>query len=115
MPVTAALTRHLKSPDIIPAAGLVGGEWLARASDGKTFEVTNPSTGEVLAELPDMGVAEARRAIAIADVAQIEWARQTGKARAAILRKLYELMMTHQDDLGAIMTAEQGKPLAEAK
>jgi succinate-semialdehyde dehydrogenase/glutarate-semialdehyde dehydrogenase len=115
MPVTAALTRHLKSSDIIPAAGLVGGEWLGKSSTGKTFEVTNPSTGEVLAVLPDMGVDEARRAIAMADVAQIEWAKKTGKARAAILRKLYDLMMVHQDDLGAIMTAEQGKPLAEAK
>jgi succinate-semialdehyde dehydrogenase / glutarate-semialdehyde dehydrogenase len=115
MPVTAALTRHLKSSDIIPAAGLVGGEWLGKSSTGKTFEVTNPSTGEVLAVLPDMGVDEARRAIAMADVAQIEWAKKTGKARAAILRKLYDLMMAHQDDLGAIMTAEQGKPLAEAK
>ena len=115
MPVTEALTRHLKSTDIIPAAGLVGGDWLSKASDGRTFEVTNPSTGEVLAVLPDMGVAEARRAIAMADVAQIEWANKTGKARAAILRKLYDLMMVHQDDLGAIMTSEQGKPLAEAK
>jgi succinate-semialdehyde dehydrogenase/glutarate-semialdehyde dehydrogenase len=115
MPITDALTKHLKSSEIIPAAGLVGGEWLGTASDGKIFEVTNPSTGEVLAVLPDMGVAEARRAIAMADVAQIEWARKTGKARAAVLRKLYDLMMAHQDDLGAIMTAEQGKPLAEAK
>src|SRR5436190_7256628 len=115
MPVTSALTRHLKSTGIIPAAGLVGGEWLDRASDGKTFEVTNPSTGEVLAVLPDMGVADARRAIATAATAQIEWARKTGKARAAILRRLYDLMMANQDDLGAIMTAEQGKPLAEAK
>ena len=54
MPVTEALTRHLKSTDIIPAAGLVGGDWLDKASDGRTFEVTNPSTGEVLAVLPDM-------------------------------------------------------------
>jgi succinate-semialdehyde dehydrogenase/glutarate-semialdehyde dehydrogenase len=115
MPVTEALTRHLKSTDIIPAAGLVGGDWLSKASDGRTFEVTNPSTGEVLAVLPDMGVAEARRAIAMADVAQIEWAKKTGKARAAVLRKLYDLMIVHQDDLGAIMTAEQGKPWAEAK
>jgi succinate-semialdehyde dehydrogenase/glutarate-semialdehyde dehydrogenase len=115
MPVTPALTRHLKSTDIIPAGGLVGGEWLDRASDGKTFEVTNPSTGEVLATLPDMGVAEARRAIAAAEMAQVEWAKKTGKARAAVLRKLYDLMMVHQDDLAAIMTAEQGKPLAEAK
>ena len=115
MPVTDALTKHLKAKDLVPAAGLVGGDWLGKASDGRTFEVTNPSTGEVLAVLPDMGVAEARRAIAMADVAQIEWAKKTGKARAQVLRKLYELMVAHQDDLGAIMTAEQGKPLAEAK
>jgi succinate-semialdehyde dehydrogenase/glutarate-semialdehyde dehydrogenase len=115
MPITDALKKRLKNADLIPAAGLVGGDWLDSAEDGKTFEVTNPSTGEVLAVLPNMGVAEARRAIAMADVAQIEWAKKTGKARAAVLRKLYDLMMTHQDDLAAIMTAEQGKPLAEAK
>jgi succinate-semialdehyde dehydrogenase/glutarate-semialdehyde dehydrogenase len=115
MPITDALTKRLKNTDLIPAAGLVGGEWLDKAEDGKTFEVTNPSTGEVLAVLPNVGVAEARRAIAMAEVAQIEWAKKTGKARAAVLRKLYDLMMAHQDDLAAIMTAEQGKPLAEAK
>jgi succinate-semialdehyde dehydrogenase/glutarate-semialdehyde dehydrogenase len=115
MPVTEALTRHIKSTDIVPAAGLAGGEWLDRAADGRTFAVTNPSTGEVLAVLPDLGVTEARRAIAAAEAAQGEWARKTGKARAAVLRKLYDLMMAHQDDLAAIMTAEQGKPLAEAR
>lgn len=115
MPVTEALTKHLKFSDIVPGAGLVGGEWVPRASDGKLFEVTNPSNGDLLAVLPDMGVAEARRAIALAEAAQIEWARKTGKARAAILRRLYDLMMKHQDDLAAIMTAEQGKPLAESK
>jgi succinate-semialdehyde dehydrogenase/glutarate-semialdehyde dehydrogenase len=115
MPITDALTKHLKTKDLIPAAGLVGGEWLESAEGGKTFEVTNPSTGEVLAVLPNMGVAEAQRAIAAADVAQIEWAKKTGKARASVLRRLYDLMMAHQDDLAAIMTAEQGKPLAEAR
>ncbi len=115
MPLTPALTKHLKVKDLIPAAGLIGGEWLETVGGGKTFEVTNPSTGDVLATLPDMGVAEARRAIAAASAAQAEWTRKTGKARAAVLRKLFELMMAHQDDLAAIMTAEQGKPLAEAK
>ncbi len=115
MPITEALAKRLKNRDLIPAAGLIGGDWLERAEGGNTFEVANPSTGEVLAVLPDMGVAEARLAIAAADVAQIEWAKKTGKARAAVLRKLYDLMMANQDDLAAIMTAEQGKPLAEAK
>ena len=115
MTITDALTRRLKRPDIVLAAGLVGGEWLDRAEDGAVFEVTNPSNGEVLAVLPDMGVAEARRAIAMAEVAQADWAKKTGKARALVLRRLYDLVMAHQDDLAAIMTAEQGKPLAEAK
>jgi succinate-semialdehyde dehydrogenase/glutarate-semialdehyde dehydrogenase len=115
MPLTDALTRHLKVKDLIPAAGYVGGQWVDRASDGRTFEVTNPSTGEVLAVLPDMGVAEAKAAIAAAQAAQVAWAGKTGKARAAVLRRMFDLMMANIDDLGAIMTAEQGKPLAEAK
>ncbi|MEO8757815.1 MAG: NAD-dependent succinate-semialdehyde dehydrogenase [Devosia sp.] len=110
-----ALTKHLKVKDLTPAAGLIDGEWVERSDSGKSFNVTNPSTGEVLATLPDMGVAEAKRAIAAAEIAQIRWSKKTGKARGAILRKLFDLMMQHQDDLGAIMTAEQGKPLAEAK
>jgi succinate-semialdehyde dehydrogenase/glutarate-semialdehyde dehydrogenase len=115
MPLTDALTKHLKVKDLIPAAGLVAGKWEAAAASGKTFEVHNPSTGELLAALPDMGVPEVKRAVAAAEAAQAAWAQKTGKARAAILRRMFELMMQHQDDLGAIMTAEQGKPLAEAK
>ncbi|HWA20664.1 MAG TPA: NAD-dependent succinate-semialdehyde dehydrogenase [Devosia sp.] len=115
MPIAEALTRHLKDRDLVPAAGLIDGEWVETAEGGKSFNVTNPSTGEVLATLPNMGQPEARRAIAAAEAAQAEWAKKTGKARAAVLRKLYDLMMANQDDLGAIMTAEQGKPLAEAK
>src|SRR3569833_348219 len=115
MPLTDALTKHLKTKDLIPAAASIDGKWLERSDSGKTFEVHNPSTGELLAVLPDMGAPEAKRAIAAADAAQAAWAAKTGKARAAILRKMYELMMQHQDDLAAIMTAEQGKPLAEAR
>lgn len=115
MPLTDALTKHLTVNDLIPAAGFIAGRWETAAASGKTFEVRNPSTGELLAVLPDMGVAEAKRAIAAARAAQAAWAAKTGKARAAILRKMYDLMTQHLDDLGAIMTAEQGKPLAEAK
>jgi succinate-semialdehyde dehydrogenase/glutarate-semialdehyde dehydrogenase len=115
MPLTDALTKHLKTKDLIPAAAFIDGAWIDTADSGKSFEVRNPSTGELLATLPDMGVAETRRAIAAAEAAQTAWAARTGKARAAVLRKLFELMMAHQDDLAAIMTAEQGKPLAEAK
>jgi succinate-semialdehyde dehydrogenase / glutarate-semialdehyde dehydrogenase len=115
MAITDALRKHLKVKDLMPAAGLIGGQWLEQADSGKTFDVTNPSTGELLAVLPDMGAAEAKRAIAAAGEAQAAWAAKTGKARAAVLRKLFDLMMLHIEDLGAIMTAEQGKPLGEAK
>jgi succinate-semialdehyde dehydrogenase/glutarate-semialdehyde dehydrogenase len=115
MPLTDALTKHLTVKDLIPAATLIDGQWVERSDSGKTFEVRNPATGELLATLPDMGVSETRRAIAAAEAAQRAWAAKTGKARAAVLRKMFELMMAHQDDLAAIMTAEQGKPLAEAK
>ncbi|HEX4298287.1 MAG TPA: NAD-dependent succinate-semialdehyde dehydrogenase [Devosia sp.] len=114
MPLTDALTQHLKVKDLIPAAALVGGEWTERADSGRSFEVHNPSTGDLLATLPDLGVAETKRAIAAAADAQAAWAQKTGKARAAVLRRMFELMMAHQHDLAAIMTAEQGKPLAEA-
>jgi succinate-semialdehyde dehydrogenase / glutarate-semialdehyde dehydrogenase len=115
MPITEALSSRLKDKDLLPAAAYVGGQWLAEAQSGETFEVTNPSTGAVLATLPNVGVAEARLAIDAAEAAQGAWAARTGKERAAILRKLHELMVANADDLAAIMTAEQGKPLAEAR
>ena len=115
MPLTDALTKHLKTKDLIPAAAFIDGAWVEKADSGRTFEVRNPSTGELLATLPDLGVAETKRAIAVANTAQAAWAARTGKARASVLRKMFELMMAHQDDLAAIMTAEQGKPLSEAR
>ncbi|MDP1730829.1 MAG: NAD-dependent succinate-semialdehyde dehydrogenase [Devosia sp.] len=115
MPITDALSSKLKNRDLLPAAAFIGGQWVGRAESGETFEVTNPSTGAVLATLPKMGVIEAKRAIAAAETAQAAWAAKTGKERGAILRKLYELMVANADDLAAIMTAEQGKPLAEAR
>jgi succinate-semialdehyde dehydrogenase/glutarate-semialdehyde dehydrogenase len=115
MPLSDALTKHLKNTDLMPAAAYVAGEWTAAAEGGETFDVTNPSTGEVLATLPNCGVSEAGRAIAAAADAQIAWAARTGKERAAVLKKLHALMMENADDLAAVMTAEQGKPLAEAK
>lgn len=115
MAITAALTRHLSDPSLLRAAAHVGGRWLETAENGMQFEVTNPSTGEVLAVLPNCGVAEAKLAIAAAHAAQAGWAKRTGKARAAVLRRLHDLMVEHADDLAAIMTAEQGKPVPEAK
>ena len=104
----------LKDPTLLPNKAYVAGEWVD-AADGATFAVTNPARGDVIARVPDLTRADAARAIAAADKARHEWAARTGKERAAILRKWYDLCLVHQDDLGTILTAEQGKPLPEAK
>ncbi len=92
----------------------IDGQWVD-ADSGKTFDVLNPATGEVLASVPDMGAAETTRAIEAAQAAWADWRSLTGKARGAILRKWYDLILEHADDLALLMTLEQGKPLAEAK
>ena len=104
----------LKDPTLLPNKAYVAGEWVD-AADGATFAVTNPARGDVIARVPDLTRADAARAIAAADKARHEWAARTGKERAAVLRKWYDLCVLNQDDLGTILTAEQGKPLAEAK
>ncbi len=92
----------------------IDGAW-RDADDGATIDVTNPATATVIGTVPKMGAAETARAIAAADAAWPAWRARTAKDRAAILRRLYELMMANQDDLAIIMTAEQGKPLAESR
>lgn len=92
----------------------IDGRWLD-ADGGATVEVTNPATGEVLGSVPKMGKAETTRAIEAADAAGPAWRDLTGKERSILLRKWFDLMMANQDDLGLLMTLEQGKPLAEAK
>ncbi|MCG6874667.1 MAG: NADP-dependent succinate-semialdehyde dehydrogenase [Betaproteobacteria bacterium] len=104
----------LKDGSLFRQQCYIGGEWV-NADSGKTINVTDPATGEVLGTVPNMGAAETRRAIEAANAAWPAWRAKTGKERAAILRKWYELMMANQDDLGMLLTAEQGKPLAEAK
>jgi succinate-semialdehyde dehydrogenase / glutarate-semialdehyde dehydrogenase len=115
MTISNTLLNKLKDPSLVTDKALVAGEWIAKSDSGKTFDVTNPATGEVIATLPDMGRAETARAIDAAYKAQKDWARKTGKERAAVLRKLYDLMVANADDLAAILTMEMGKPLAEAK
>ncbi len=110
--VTASLP--LKDPDLFRQANLIGGQWV-QADSGKTIAVRNPATGEVVGHVPAMGTAETRRAIDAAAAAFGAWRAMLAKERAAILRKLNDLMLANADDLAAIMTAEQGKPLAEAK
>ena len=108
------LSSLLKDPDLLATRAYVAGEW-ADADDGKTFDVTNPARGDVIAKVADLGRKECARAIAAAEKAQKEWASWTGKERAAVLRKWFDLMVEHAEDLGTILTAEQGKPQPEAK
>jgi len=111
---TTDLASTLKDPSLLTSKAFVAGEWVD-AANGATFDVTNPARGDVITPVADLGIAEVRRAIEAAEVAQKPWAAKTGKERAAILRKWYDLMVANADDLGAILTAEMGKPLAEAK
>jgi len=105
---------QLKDPSLFRQQAYVNGQWVS-ADSGATFDVTDPATGECIACVADLGAAETGRAIAAAEVAQKAWAAQTGKARAAILRRWFDLMLANTDDLAYLMTREQGKPLAEAK
>src|SRR4051794_19205251 len=105
---------QLKDSALLRLKACIDGKWVD-ADSGKTLEVRNPASGEHLGTVPDMGAAETRRAIAAAAAAMPAWARKTAKERAVVLRKWFDLMMANQDDLAVLMTAEQGKPLAESK
>ncbi|OHV78238.1 NAD-dependent succinate-semialdehyde dehydrogenase [Ensifer sp. LCM 4579] len=113
MALTPALTKHLHAADLF--ARLDHLAWPLEPWTGPTFEVLNPSTGELLATLPDMGTDETRAAIDAAQAAQALWASKPAKDRSAILRRWHDLIIEHADDLAAILTAEMGKPLGEAK
>ena len=104
----------LKDPSLLRTQAYIAGKWVD-ANNGGTRQVSNPATQEPLGTVPDMGQAETRTAIEAAKAAFPAWAAKTAKERAAILRRWYDLMMANQEDLATIMTAEQGKPLAESK
>ncbi len=105
---------ELKDPKLFRQQCYVNGEWVDALNRG-TIPVTNPATGETLGTVPRMGAEETRQAIEAADRALPGWRGKTAKERAQILRKWFDLMMANQEDLAALMTAEQGKPLAESK
>ncbi|MDT0684252.1 NAD-dependent succinate-semialdehyde dehydrogenase [Roseicyclus sp. F158] len=109
----STLRNRLSDADLLREQAFLAGEW-SDAEGGKTFGVTNPSTGETIAEVADLSRADVARALDAAHAAQTEWAARTAKDRAQVLRKWFDLMMAAQDDLAAIMTAEQGKPLKES-
>jgi succinate-semialdehyde dehydrogenase/glutarate-semialdehyde dehydrogenase len=96
------------------ASAWLGGQWV-NADSGTTFDVRNPASGETIAQVPLMGRAETERAIAFAATAQKQWRALAAKERSALLKKWFALIMLHQEDLAHILTAEQGKPLAEAR
>ncbi len=105
---------QLKDPSLFQQKAYVAGEWVD-ADDKSTVDVTNPANGEKLGTVPMCGAAETERAIAAANQAQKTWRDVPAKQKAAVLRKLNDLMLANTDDLALIMTSEQGKPMAEAK
>jgi succinate-semialdehyde dehydrogenase / glutarate-semialdehyde dehydrogenase len=115
MSISTVLSSKLKDPTLATDKSLVGNDWVSTSASGKTFDVTNPANGEVIATLPDLDRAEVTKAIDVAYIAQKAWAKKTGKERAAILRKWNDLMVANADDLATILTMEMGKPWPEAR
>jgi succinate-semialdehyde dehydrogenase / glutarate-semialdehyde dehydrogenase len=108
------MLQQLKDPTLLRQQAFIDGNW-CHADSGATLNVTNPASGALLGTVPDMGAAETGRAITAAQRAWSGWRKKTAKERSVILRKWHELMLANADDLALIMTAEQGKPLTEAK
>ncbi|MBU3598044.1 NAD-dependent succinate-semialdehyde dehydrogenase [Polynucleobacter bastaniensis] len=104
----------LKDKNLLKGDAFIGGKWL-QAKSGKVFSVTNPATGEEIAQVPNLDVADALEAVELAETAFTQWRTKTGKERAAVMRKWFDLITEHTEDLGIIMSLEQGKPLVEAK
>ena len=105
---------QLADADLLRTQAYVNGEWID-ADDGETTSIINPANGNSIAQVARCGTVETQRAITAAARAQEEWRGRTAKDRAQFLRRWFDLMMLHQDDLAVIMTAEQGKPLAESR
>jgi succinate-semialdehyde dehydrogenase/glutarate-semialdehyde dehydrogenase len=104
----------LADKTLLKTGAYVDGRWID-ADDGATYRVENPANGELIAEVAECGTAETRRAIEAAEKAMPAWQRKSAKERSALMRRFFDLMMNAQEDLARIMTAEQGKPLAESR
>ena len=105
----------LNDPSLLVEAALVGADWIGADDADTATTILNPATGEPVGRVPDLGAEDTQKAIEAARLAQKDWAAKTAKERANILRRWFELMMENQEDLARILTAEQGKPLAEAR
>jgi succinate-semialdehyde dehydrogenase/glutarate-semialdehyde dehydrogenase len=115
MPMNTTLSRlSLADAGLLREHCHIDGQWID-ADDGRTIEVRDPASGELLARVPDAGAAETRRAIEAAQTALADWRDRTAEDRGRLLRRWFELLMQHQEDLALLMTREQGKPLAEAR
>ena len=105
---------QLNNPALLQHQSFIDGQW-CDASNGEVFAVKNPATGDVIAEVADLGADETTRAIAAAEAARADWSAYTGKERSALLRRWFDLIIEAQDDLAVLMTSEQGKPVNEAR
>ncbi|WP_120632748.1 NAD-dependent succinate-semialdehyde dehydrogenase [Ruegeria sp. EL01] len=105
---------HLNDPSLLKQAALVGGSWIDADPD-TGVAVTNPASGDLIGYVPSLNSENIRKAIEVAEVVRHSWAKRTARERSQILRRWYDLIMENQHDLGTILTAEQGKPLSEAK
>jgi succinate-semialdehyde dehydrogenase/glutarate-semialdehyde dehydrogenase len=103
----------LKRPHLVQSRALINGEWLVSGA-GRTIDVRNPATGEIIASVPNLGAAEATQAVEAAYAAFQQWRARTGKERALLLKKWNALILANEEDLARLLTAEQGKPLSEA-
>jgi succinate-semialdehyde dehydrogenase / glutarate-semialdehyde dehydrogenase len=115
MTISEKLAMKLKDQSLLRAAGFIGGRWVNDVPGGRRFDILDPATGDTIATAPEMGEGETKAAIDAAYVAQKGWAALSGKARSALLRRWHDLIVANADDLAAILTAEMGKPLAEAR
>ena len=114
MPTSTVTLVKFTDQNLFRQACYIDGAWV-NARSNATINVDNPATGEIVGTVPKLGAAETREAIEAAERALPAWRKTTAKERAAVLRKWFDLMMQHQDDLAKLMTVEQGKPLAESK
>jgi len=113
-PHARSITVPLRNEFLLRQRCFIRGAW-TDAADGRTITVKNPASGQVIGTVPRMGTEDARRAVEAADAALPAWRARTAKERAAILRRWFELIMANQEDLATLMTAEQGKPMAESR
>jgi succinate-semialdehyde dehydrogenase/glutarate-semialdehyde dehydrogenase len=114
MSQTAGRAVALTDPELFRTRAYIDGAWVD-ADSGETFEVRNPGTGELLAEVPRCGAAETRRAIEAAETAQVAWRARTARQRAQVLRRWHDLLHENMEDLALLLTSEQGKPIAESR